>query len=67
MSAQLKVGSDYQRAPGGGKCLSLGKMNKQLGKVTSELGGIAQVEKMILDPRIGLYKGCSHGCMFKKL
>lgn len=67
MSSPLKVYSDYQRTPEGGIHLSLREKNKQSGKVTSELGGIAQMEKMKLAHQIVLHKGCSHGCMFKKL
>lgn len=47
--------------------LSLREKNKQLGKVTSELGGMVPTEKMIPAHRIRLRKGHSHGCMCKKL
>lgn len=67
MSSPLKVYSDYQRTAEGGIHLSSREKNKQSGKVTSELEGIAQMEKVNLAHQIGLHKGCSHGCMFKKL
>lgn len=67
MSSPLKVYSDYQGTPEGGIHLSSREKNKQSGKVTAELGGIAQMEKMKLAHQIALHKGCSHGCMFKKL
>lgn len=37
-----------------------------IGEQTSELGGIVQMEKMILDKVTGLHKGCGDGHMFKK-
>lgn len=36
-------------------------------EVTAEIGGIVQMEKMILDNRIGLHKGCGDGHMFQNL
>lgn len=45
---------------------SLKEEERAFEKGTSELGGIVQMEKLILSNRIGLDKGCGDGHMFRK-
>lgn len=54
------------RAPPGSQSHAFLKGRTIIGEQASELGGIVQMENMILDKVTGLHKGCGDGCMFKK-